>query len=130
MIHACPECGLTHDHAAPPPVDPAVRIAEIEAESRLAMARITARSEVAVAESMAEAQVGVAEAEAEATVAAMEIQADAVTEVYEDSAPDAPELDAPIVIEQDNDQGDEFAPPEAEHHEEPPAKKSRGLGLW
>jgi hypothetical protein len=129
MIHQCTECGLTHDHAAPPPPDPAVEIARIEAESRLAVARLSARAEEHMAESMAEARVGEAEAYAEAEVAATQLQADAITEVYEDSSPEAPEMDAPVIIQQENE-GDEFTPPEAEPHEPPAESRKKGLGLW
>lgn len=131
MIHACPECQLLHDAGQPPAEDPAVAIARIEAENRLAIARLESRSDVAVAGLVAEAQADVAEAEAGATVAAMELQAAAVAEVYANSDPEPPVMDPPIVIEQNNDQdneGDEFEPPEVEH--EAPKPQKRGLGLW
>lgn len=127
--HVCQECGLLHDTLATP-VDPAVEIARIEAENRLAIAKLQARSDERVAETLAEADVDVAQAETEAVLDV--ITADAILGEADEAV--AEEAAEPVVIVQDVDQEQEQpevpAPMPEEHEPHHETRKRRGLGAW
>lgn len=132
-IHTCSDCGLVHESASERPEDPAVAIARIEADNRLAIEKIRCRTDREVAEAQAEAVVDATEAEADADLAVAAVQADALTEVAETAAEmsDEPAIDPVVVVEDASDEPEAEEPPEAgEQHHEPAPRKSRGLGMW
>jgi hypothetical protein len=121
----CPECGDVHKHvredaeaeAAEVISSADVRIAEIQAKRDITLARIAAgqfRDEIVV-----EAAVETAKAEA-------------VMDTVEDltAEPEPPEIPAPVVIQnQEEDRDDDVPePPDSEEHHR--TAKPRGLGMW
>ncbi len=132
MIHTCSDCGLVHDHVAPPAEDRDVAIARIQATSAEAIARINARADTHIAEVHAEADQAVTEAIADAEVEAAGVQAEVLGDAIEASGLQEPE---PVVV--DVAPGPE---PEPDPEELPPAggspappaagPKLRGLGMW
>lgn len=101
-----------------------VQIAQINADRDIKVEQIKARQE----KDWNDTRVEVAAVEAEAEVAAAEATAEVIGEVIASGSGDAdpePENDpAPVVVTAEpEDNGEELAPPEAEHHDITPAKK-------
>lgn len=118
-VHSCPECGLAHEDAGRPGVDPMVKVAQIEAERDVEVARIAAG--VSRDEMMREIDALRAELTVrreEPPVAETDIVQ--VTEVDEQPAEELP-VDLPAAEEVSDEPP---APPESEpvHHE----TRSRG----
>jgi hypothetical protein len=132
MIHTCPDCGLVHDHVAPPTEDRDVAIARIQAQSAEAIARINARADTHIADVQAEADQVVTETLADAEVAAAEVQAEVLGDAIEAAGIEEP---PPVVVDPGPEPEPEPDPeelPPAEGSPAPPAAepKRRGLGMW
>lgn len=127
-LHTCADCGLVHDHTGEyqPPVNDDVRIAEINAHRDIEVAKLQARESREANETIVE----VAEVQADAEVAAAEVTAEVVGELIaaegeaelEQAGDGTPEV---VIVDPPADPEPDVAPPpEGQHAEPAPAKKS------
>lgn len=130
MLHSCPDCGLAHEAPGPPPTNPEVEIARIQAERDVKVAQLANRQE----HDWNETRVEVAEIEGDAQVATAEAEAAVIGEILnaEGADPAGPEP-IPIVVDGDPEPEPEpepdVPPPPAAEESAPPAAK-RPSGMW
>jgi hypothetical protein len=123
----CPNCGSEVEQLPPAlavaeTVNADVEIARIQAERDIEVAKIGARQD----KDWNETRVEVAAIESEAMVGAAEAEAEVIGEIIAAETGTEEEGDPPAVIltaEPEEDDGEDLAPPEAEHHDMTPKPK-------
>jgi len=126
------DMGYEHEAARPDEAEAAVDAVDIEANAEVKVAEIEAERDVTLAKIAAKVE----EAHDETEIEALRAEIKGIKETLDRIAPptvDAPEEAPPappVVVAQDVEQPEVEAPPEAEKHEAPKPKKSRGLGVW